>query len=798
MFLSDIRYAGRMLHKTPVFTVAAVLTLALGIGANTAIFTVVNAVLLRPLPFSEPDRLVRIFEKNDKLNLPTFSSSVLNYLSWKEQARTIERMGIIGFTSFNLTGGGEPEQFNGSPISPSLLPLLGIQPLLGRSFRAEEEKPGSPPVAMISEALWRRRFGADATLMGKPITLNGIGYTLVGIAPQSLHILTGGDILVPLTIDPGRENRLNHVTLAVGRLKHGTTLTQAQTEMDLVTQRIGLQYPEVKDWGIRLMTFDHWLVADQLRAALWVLLGAVGFVLLIACANVANLLLSRAASRQTEIAVRTALGASRARLIRQLLTESLLLSMAGGVSGILGATWAVQAMLKALPPDLLPVSDVGVDSTVLLVALTMTVLTGVVFGLAPAWQTAKTDLNTVLKQGGRSGAAGARPILRKALIGGEFALATVLLTGAGLLMQSLLRLQQAPLGFRSEHLLTFQLSPSPAKYAGIVKTWALYKSLLESVRTLPGVRGAEISSGIPMGAGNYTTSPAFPVGKSILPAGTGIPIDWRVVSPGFFQAMDIPLLSGRYFDEHDTPAAPPVMVVSKKTVEKFWGSDNPLGRVLRLTGNRVFSVVGVVGDVRNTSLDREPGPAMYIPSTSRALPLMDVVVRTEGDPKAAISGVRRKLRELDPELPMSNVKTMQQWLSNNAAQARLNSALLEGFAFIALLIAAIGIYGVLSYSVNQRLREIGVRLAIGAQPGDVLRLVVSEGMLIAAVGIGAGLIGALAVSRVMATLLYGIEARDPATFLAVALVLSVVAIIASYLPALRAARVDPIVALRYE
>jgi putative ABC transport system permease protein len=759
---------------------------------------VVNAVMLRPLPFAAPSRLVRIWEKNDKLNIQLFSASVLNYLSWKEQTQTFAQMGVIGFASFNLTGKGDPEQLTGSTITPSMFPLLGLQPTVGRAFQEGDDKPGSPPAIMLSEGLWKRRFGGDTALIGKPVTLNGVAYTVVGIAPPALAVLTTGDIWVPLIIDPGREARLNHVVTAVGLLKPGVTLQQAQAEMETISRRVGMQYPEVKDWGIQLMTFHNWFVPSQLRTALLVLLGAVAFVLMIACANVANLLLSRAASRQKEIAVRTALGAGRGRLLRQLLTESLLLSLGGGGAGVLAAIWAVHVMETALPANLLPVSDLSVDSAVLLFALGITLATGLLFGMVPAWQTVKTDLNSVLKQGGRGSRGGSRPILRNSLVAGEMAVATVLLIGAGLLIQSLLHLQKVTLGFQSEGLLTFQLAPPAAKYPG-PRAWAFYKSMLESLRALPGVRGAALSSGIPFGAGNYTQTPASPVGKSAMAPGEAIPINWRIASPDYFRTMGIPLLRGRDFGEQDVPAAPPVMIVSQETAKKLWGTADPLGRLVRIVGSgREFTVVGVVGDARMTALDQAPVPAMYFSAATRLWPLMDLVVRTAGKPESATASVRQKVHELDAELPLSNVRTMDQWISNGAAQPRLNTVLLGIFAAVALLIAAIGIYGVLSYSVNQRTREIGLRMALGAQQSSVLRMVVREGMAMGLAGIGAGLLAALAVSRALATLLFGVEPHDPATFLAVAGTLSAIALAACYLPARRAIGVDPAVALREE
>jgi len=602
-----------------------------------------------------------------------------------------------------------------------------------------------------------------------------------------------------LTIDPAKEIRLNHLILAVGRLRPTVTLERAQSEMDAVARRVGQQYPEVRDWGIHLQTLYDLLVPGPLRTAPLVILGAVVLVLLIAAANVANLLLSRAAARQKEIAVRIAMGASRLRLLRQLLTESLALSLAGGAAGVAVASWAVRLMNKSLPPNLLPVPNVSVDSTVLLFALGVTAATGLLFGTAPAWQAARTDLNTALKEGGRPSTGGARPLLRKALVAGELALATVLLIGAGLLLESLLRLEQVHVGFRPEGLLTFQLSPPRTKYPAIAQNWAFYRGLLERLRTLPGVRGAAVSSGIPFGAGTYSRTPTAPVGPSLLQPGQSVPIDWRSVSPDYFRTMAIPLVRGRFFNEGDTSTAPPVMIVSQYTVDQLWGKDDPLGRKLRIVGSgKEYTVIGVVGNALTAALNEEPVPAMYYSVATVVWPTMDIVVRAAGEPLAMLPAVRQRVRELDPELPVSTVRSMEQWLSASAAEARLNAVLVAVFAAVALLIAAIGVYGVLSYSLAQRTREIGLRMAMGAQRGNVLRLVVREGMLVSLAGIGAGIAAAIAVSRVLASLLYGVPERDPATFAVVAAALAVVALAACAAPAWRASKVDPIVALRYE
>jgi predicted permease len=795
MLRNDLRYATRMMRKTPLFTAAVVLTVALAIAANTAIFSVVNAVMLRPLPFAEPNRLMQVAEKNDKLNLPNFGASVLNFLSWREQTQTFGELAAVGFSSFSLSGTGEPEQFVGNRVSPALMRVLGAVPVAGRGFTDDEEKPGAPAVAMIGEGLWKRRFGADPALVGRSVTLNGAPTTIVGVAPAAMNLISGGDIYVPLTIDPGREIRLNHVIFVAGRLKRGASPQRAQAEMDTIASRVARQYPEMRDWGINLVSFNDTFVSAQLRTGLLVLLCAVGFVLLIACANIANLLLARAAARQKEIAIRTAMGASRSRLLRQLLVESLALSMLGGAAGLGGAVWAVRAINATLPPNLLPVPDVPIDATVLLFATGLTLATGVLFGIAPAWHMAKGDLNAMLKQAGR-GSGGVRARLRNGLAALELALATILLIGAGLLIQSLVHLQRALVGFEPRGLLTFQLAPPVARYPLNTKAPLLYRSLLDAVQAIPGVRGAAVSSGIPFGAGNYTKTPMATLGASALPVDAAVPIDWRIVSPEYFRTMSIPLLRGRDFTDADGPGALPVTIVSQATAKRFWGEADPIGRSLHRAGDtRTVTVVGVVGDVRNTSLDQE-SPTLYYPMAARVWPLMDVVVRTNGSPAALLPSLRRSVRELDAELPVATVRTMDEWVSNNAAQPRLNATLLGVFAGVALLIAAIGIYGVLAYSVNQRTREIGLRIALGAQPGRVLRLVVREGMAVGLFGIGLGLLGGLATGRAVSSLVYGVPVSDPATFATVAVVLTAVALAACSIPARRAARLDPMVALR--
>ena len=798
--MNDLKYALRILRKSPLFTAAVVLTIAMAIGASVTIFSIVNAVLIRPLPFKDPSTLVQIAEKNDKLHLPSFGSSVLNFLDWRDQNRSFEQLGAISYATYTITGSGDPEQLSGNPISPALTRVLGLQPIAGRDFDGSEEKPGSAPVVMLGEGLWKRRFGADPSIIGRTIALNGQATTVVGIAPAALNLLSGGDLYTPLIIDPSNENRLNHVNTTFARLKPGVSLAQAQAEMNAISIQNGQVHPEIHDWGIRLITIEDTFVSSDLRSGLLVLMFAVLLVLLIACANIANLLLARAAGRQGEMAMRTAMGATRRRLVRQLLIESVALCCGGGLIGLVTAIAALRLINHVLPPFTLPVPSIAMDAHVAWFAGGITLFTGFLFGLAPALRGSHSNLSQILRQSGRGLAGSSGAHLRNGLAAVELALATILLIGAGLLLQTLANLEHVQLGFQPHNLLTFQLSPPAAKYP-LTNGGAsqLYRALLDRLDSIPGVRAAAVSSGIPFGAGNYNTHPMFATGQSVLPPSTLVPVDWRDVSPGYFATMNIPLLRGRDFTDADSSTTTGVLIVSHSTARKFWGDADPLGRVLHRSAapKFAFTVIGVVGDVRDTALNQE-SPQLYYPIAARVASLMDVVVRTSAAPNSVLPAVRQKIRELDPQLALANIRTEDEWLSNSAAQPRLNSFLLGVFAAVAVLIASIGIYGVLAYSVSQRTSEIGVRMALGATRPDVLRLIVTEGIAVAALGVGVGLIGAFALGRVLASLVFGIRVHDPSTFALAAGALTIVSLAASIVPALRASCVDPMVALRHE
>jgi predicted permease len=801
----DLRYGLRTLVKNPGFTTVAVIALALGIGANSAIFSVVNAVLLRPLPYKDPDRLVMVWEDDTKGGYPRDTPAAANYIDWRDQNRVFEGMAALADQSFNLTGVGEPERIEGKRVSASLFTLLGVEPQLGRAFLPEEDAPGGNRVVILSHGLWQRRFGSDMKIIGQPLTLNGESFTVVGVMPPDFQFPSReAELWVPLALSSKEAaSRGRHYLEVLARLKPGVTLQQAQAEMTTIAIRLQQQYPaQNTDLGA-VVTSLHEHVAGDIKPALLVLLGAVGFVLLVACANVANLLLARAAVRQKEIAIRVALGASRLRLIRQFLTESILLAALGGGVGLLLSLWGVSLLQSFIPESISQVKAVTLDGRVLVFTLLVSLLTGLIFGLAPATQASNFNLNETLKEGGRDSAAGSRGNrLRGLLVITEVAVSLLLLIGAGLLINSFLRLRHVEPGFRTDNLLTMKVVLPKLKYPNQARRSAFYTDLLHRVEALPGVKSAAVTTNLPLYRQGNSTSITIEGRPDPAPGQEPIVVT-RVISPHYFQTMSIQLSQGRDFSEQDRADSPAVLVISETMARKFWPGEDPVGKRISVgkpeSADDWITIVGVVKDVRQFELTAAPKPQMYLSYEQASFfEPNDLVVRTEVAPLSLAATVRKTVWEVDKDQPVSDIRTMEDILSESMARQRFSMLLLGIFAAVALVLAAVGIYGVMSYSVAQRTREIGLRMALGAQRSDVLKLVVGEGLKLVLIGVVFGLIAAFILTRVMASLLFGVSATDPTTFVAISLVLISVAVLASYIPARRATRVDPMIALRYE
>jgi putative ABC transport system permease protein len=803
--LQDLRFGMRMLLKNPGFTVIAVIALALGIGANTAIFSVVNAVLLRPLPYKNPERLVMVWEDNSKQGFPRDTPAAPNYLDWRDQNHVFEGMAAMVDISVNLTGTGEPERIDGRRVSASLFELLGVQPQLGRIFRSEEDQLGANGVVILSHGLWQRRFGGDPGIIGKPINLNGKSFTVVGVMPRTFQFPTRTDqFWIPMAFDAKEaKQRGNHYLEVIARMKSGVSLPQAQAEMTTIARRLQQQYPETNTGiGTAVTPLQEHLVGD-IKPALLILLGAVAFVLLIACANVANLLLARAAVRQKEIALRLALGASRSRMTRQFLTESVLLSALGGGIGLVFSVVGLNLLKRFIPPNISQVQAIGIDARVLLFTLLISIATGLLFGLAPAIQMANSDLNDTLKETGRDSAAGRHGNrIRGFLIISEVAVSFLLLIGAGLLINSFIHLRHVDPGFRSEKLLTMKIVLPETRYPNKQGRSLFYDELLRRIEALPGVAATAVATDLPLT--NTGNSLGIAMEGRADPAPDRMPIIiTRVVSPAYFKTMSIPLLDGRVFTDGDKSDSPPIVVISETMARRFWPGENPLGKRIKVGRSTSswpwLTVIGVVKDVRQYELIIEPKPQMYVPyQQAEFFEPRALVIRTNFNPLSLAGTVRQTVWEIDKDQPVSDISTMEEVIADSVAQQRFSMLLLGIFAGLALVLAAVGIYGVMSYSVAQRTREIGIRMALGAQRSDVLKMTIGSGLRLVLVGAAIGLVAALVLTRVMSSLLFGVSPTDPLTFISISIVLIGVAVLASYVPALRATRVDPIFALRYE
>ncbi|MGA2736565.1 MAG: ABC transporter permease [Bryobacteraceae bacterium] len=814
-FIQDLRYGLRLLARSPGFTAIALLTLTLGIGATAAIFSVVDAVLLRALPYRDPQRLVTVFEDDSEVGFPRNTPAPGNYADWKAQTQIFDDVAAAAeygrYHVFNLTGdtggdAGEPEKLQSASVTQNLFSVLGAKPALGRVFRPEEDRPGRPHVVLIGYGLWRRRFAGDPGIVGRAIVLNGEKYTVVGVMPAGFaHPSTSADIWTPMALTPDQlADRGNHYLEVVARLRPGVTLAQANAGLQVLCKRLARAYPDTNA-GIRRFFAEPLqdTYTQGARTGLIVLMAAVSFILLIACANIANLLLARATGRQREIAVRTALGAARSRIVRQILTESALLAAGGGLLGILLADWCFNFLKNLIPVDLSRSVSLSLDPGVLAFAVAISLASSFLFGMAPALQVSRIELNGVLKEGGRGSSGPRRGILRNLLVVGEVALSLMLLVASGLLLQSFAKLRGIDPGFRADHVLTVRVDAPVTNYGEFAKRSAFFQRVLERVRALPGVQAAGFTSALPLtwegGSSGFT-----PEGVAARPD-----LPWsannRVVTPGYFEAMRISLRRGRLFQDGDGADAPPVAIVNETMARKFWPNQDALGKRFKFgdAGDKTpwLRIAGIVGDVRQMRLNDPPRQEMYFPywqAKDNWMVLRDLAIHTSGDPLTMAGAVRQAVSSVDPDQPVSNVMTLDGLLDQEVAQRRVQAALLGGLAALALILACIGIYGVLSYLVTQRTREIGVRVALGASAADVFRTVAAEGMILAGIGIAAGLAGALALSRLLGSLLFGVSAGDPLTYAAAIAVFGVVALAACYFPARRAARVDPMVTLRYE
>jgi predicted permease len=805
-FFQDLRFGIRMLKKNPGFTLIAVLALSLGIGFNTAIFSVINAVLLRQLPYKNPEQLVIPAATNPSRDIEVSNISYADYLDYKKETEVFAHVAIFYTRNLDISDSGEPLRVKATLVSQEFFDVLGSIPISGRTFHPTEYVPGNADKVIISYKLWQGYFGGDGTVIGKKLRLNGSPHELVGIMPRDAQWPEDANLWLPLALsDDQIKNSLRRDNLiwnSIARLKPGVTPQQATAVMKTISTRIEQEHPEsMQGWSSLVVPINEWLVESKFRRALIIIFGAVGFVLLIACVNVANLLMARAATRGREISIRIALGAGRLRLIRQLLTESLLLSLLGGIAGLLLAIFGINFLTAIAPPDLTQLREVNIDIRLFIFVLTISLLTSLLFGLLPALYTTRIDLNESFKEGGRNTSGGVRGArIRNGLVVAEIALSIVLLIGAGLMIKSFYRLQQTSPGLRVEGLLTMSITAPRARYKEDVQQENFYRSVVDNIKTIHGVRTACASSALPLGGGGYYLGRAFLIeGQPEPPASDDFNAAWNIISPEYFRTMGIALAAGREFSASDASKSTPVIIINEALARSMFPDGNAIGKWIRSwrDENILREIVGIVKDTRYFSRADELRGLVYVPYSQDVMSAMTLTVYTEGDPAGFIGQIRNQIWAVDKDIAIADVKTMEKINDESLAPQRFNMLLLTIFAGVAMLLAAVGVYGVMTYSVNQRAHEIGIRIALGASPGDVLKMVLKQGMLLAAIGTIAGILLALAITQVMASLLFETSARDPLTFVGIPFLLSGVALLACYLPARRATRVDPMVALRY-
>jgi putative ABC transport system permease protein len=802
----DLRYSMRMLLGKPGFTVIAVIALALGIGANTAIFSAVNAILLRPLPYDEPERLVWIWEHNLASDIQQEPLSFPNFSDYREQNQVFEDVAAFSRWQPILTTAGEPERILADQVSASLFSALRVEAAEGRTFLPEEDRPGKNRVAVLSHGLWKRRFGSDKKIVGEAVTLNGIPFTVVGVMPEQYRHPDPDarkpiELFVPLGLNANTAHRRLDTLNVIARLKPSISIDQARAEVGTISARLDQQYPDTNaGWGVTIIPLHERFVGD-VRPAMLFLLGAATFLLLIACANVANLLLVRAMSRQKEVAIRKALGASRRRLIRLFLTESVLVALMGGVLGSLLAFWGINILIALSPGNIPRIGEARLDMLALGFTLAVSLLTGIIFGLAPAVEASNPDLNESLKEGGKNpsqGVSNAR--IRSLLMVSEVSMALILMICAGLMIKSFLRLQQVNAGFNPERILTLELALPGSKYREQHQALSFYNEVVRRVESLPGVQAVATVSTVPLGASVGVLNLEIE-GRPQPSSDHVIGAESQVVSPSYFRAMSIPLLKGRLFADQDVEDAPGVIVINDEMAARYWPNEEAIGKRISLEDAKTgpfLTVIGVVGNVHQVSLDSKPYPQMYQAYSQNPAWGAALVVRTASDPISMISSVRAQVSSVDTDQPLYNVRTMEQVLSESVSRQRFNTLLISLFTVVALALAAVGIYGVISYSVSHRSHEIGIRMALGAQQRDILKMIIEYGLKLALAGVAIGLVAAFVLTRVMTSLLYGVSAIDPLTFATGTMILIGVALLGCYIPARRATKVDPMTALRYE